>query len=100
MPHRDSYLGCAPQGHVGGDPLFSDNLFRFGDRDGVGTEARLQHPLAVCTLPDGSVLVADSYNHKLKVHCRFINLPFGNRESLNSTMCDLLGCGAGAGPLK
>ena len=56
-----------PQGHVGGDPVFSDNLFKFGDVDGQGSDARLQHPLAVCSLPDGSVLVADSYNHRLKV---------------------------------
>lgn len=52
---------------MGGDPLFSDNLFRFGDKDGSGTNALLQHPLAVLALPDGTVAVADSYNHKLKV---------------------------------
>ncbi|KAK9805135.1 hypothetical protein WJX72_001459 [[Myrmecia] bisecta] len=55
------------QAHVGGDPYFSDNLFRFGDKDGVGTEAMLQHPLAVCATEDGLVYVADSYNHKIKV---------------------------------
>lgn len=56
------------KGHVGGDPVFSDNLFRFGDRDGQGSGARLQHPMAVCALASaGSVLVADSYNHRLKV---------------------------------
>ncbi len=38
-----------------------------GCRDGTGTDALLQHPLAVLALSDGSVLVADSYNHKLKV---------------------------------
>ncbi len=55
------------QAHVGGDPLFADNLFRFGDKDGSGTGALLQHPLAVLALPTGEVVVADSYNHKLKV---------------------------------
>ncbi|CAL8471539.1 g11081 [Coccomyxa elongata] len=53
--------------HVGGDALFADNLFRFGDKDGSGTGALLQHPLAVLALPTGEVFVADSYNHKLKV---------------------------------
>lgn len=47
--------------------MFSDNLFKFGDRDGSGTDALLQHPLAVAALPNGRLLVADSYNHKLKV---------------------------------
>ena len=46
--------------------MFADNLFKFGDRDGSGTNALLQHPLAAVQLPDGRVLVADSYNHKLK----------------------------------
>ena len=52
---------------MGGDALFADNLFRFGDKDGSGTGAQLQHPLAVLALPSGQVVVADSYNHKLKV---------------------------------
>ncbi|KAG2443188.1 hypothetical protein HYH02_009265 [Chlamydomonas schloesseri] len=53
---------------VGGDPLFSDNLFRFGDKDGFGPEALLQHPLAVLSSEDGGVVyVADSYNHRIKV---------------------------------
>ncbi|GGQ46435.1 hypothetical protein GCM10010166_13850 [Couchioplanes caeruleus subsp. azureus] len=37
-------------------------LFDFGHVDGVGKEALLQHPLGVGALPDGSVLVADTYN--------------------------------------
>ncbi len=37
-------------------------LFDFGHVDGPGTQALLQHPLGVCALPDGSVLVADTYN--------------------------------------
>ena len=35
-------------------------------RDGSGTDALLQHPLGVLAMRNGSVLVADSYNHKLK----------------------------------
>ncbi|MEV4640779.1 NHL domain-containing thioredoxin family protein [Actinoplanes sp. NPDC049548] len=37
-------------------------LFDFGHVDGPGKEALLQHPLGVGALPDGSVLVADTYN--------------------------------------
>ncbi|MFI6823075.1 NHL domain-containing thioredoxin family protein [Micromonospora sp. NPDC050187] len=37
-------------------------LFDFGHVDGPADEALLQHPLGVCALPDGSVLVADTYN--------------------------------------
>ena len=41
------------------------SLFAFGDVDGVGKEARFQHPLDVL-YHDGSLFVADSYNHKIK----------------------------------
>ena len=37
-------------------------LFDFGHVDGPAADALLQHPLGVCALPDGSVLVADTYN--------------------------------------
>lgn len=43
------------------------NLFAFGDQDGVLYEAKLQHALGVAASPDGKTLfVADTYNHKLK----------------------------------
>jgi len=41
------------------------SLFDFGDIDGVGTSARLQHALGVVYL-DGQLYVADTYNHKIK----------------------------------
>ncbi|KAB1227389.1 NHL repeat-containing protein 2 [Morella rubra] len=51
---------------AGGDPVFSDNLFKFGDHDGVGSEVLLQHPLGVLCAKDGQIYIADSYNHKIK----------------------------------
>jgi DNA-binding beta-propeller fold protein YncE len=45
---------------VGGD------LFDFGDRDGQGDHVRLQHPLGLA-LMDGKILIADTYNHKIKL---------------------------------
>jgi DNA-binding beta-propeller fold protein YncE len=41
------------------------NLFEFGDEDGAGDDVRLQHPLGLAIL-DGRVLIADTYNHKIK----------------------------------
>ena len=41
-------------------------LFTFGDRDGKGSAARLQHPLGVA-YAEGAVYIADTYNHKIKV---------------------------------
>ena len=37
-------------------------LFDFGHMDGPAEQALFQHPLGVCALSDGSVLVADTYN--------------------------------------
>ena len=37
-------------------------LFDFGFVDGHAAEAMLQHPLGVLVLPNGSVLIADTYN--------------------------------------
>lgn len=45
--------------------LTHGDLFAFGDRDGPGLIARLQHPLAVA-YRSGSLYIADTYNHKLK----------------------------------
>ena len=46
----------------------SQNLFAFGDKDGKGTEAKFQHPLAVSfakSAEGNKAYVADSYNHKV-----------------------------------
>jgi thiol-disulfide isomerase/thioredoxin len=46
--------------------LAGGGLFTFGDQDGVGSAARLQHPLGVAYAA-GQLYVADTYNHKIKV---------------------------------
>jgi sugar lactone lactonase YvrE len=52
-----------PRGRV--ETLVGAGLFEYGDRDGVGPEARLQHPLGVL-YHDGLLYVADTYNNKIK----------------------------------
>lgn len=60
----------------------SGELFGFGDRDGVGEEVLLQHPLGIAAGP-GGLFLADTFNHKLKRvdpsngECRTL---FGNGE--------------------
>jgi|LakMenE01Jun11ns_1017448.scaffolds.fasta_scaffold9471840_1 hypothetical protein len=50
------------------------NLHSYGDKDGVETEAKLQHPLGVHFIPEKNViLVTDTYNHKIKVIDPFRN---------------------------
>ncbi|GAA4655632.1 NHL domain-containing thioredoxin family protein [Arthrobacter cryoconiti] len=44
------------------ETVIGEGLFDFGFRDGAATDARLQHPLGVAVLPDGSVAIADTYN--------------------------------------
>lgn len=41
------------------------DLFEFGDEDGQGDAVRLQHPLGLC-VSGGRILVADTYNHRIK----------------------------------
>ena len=42
-------------------------LFDFGDADGTGDQVRLQHPTGICfDASTGTLLVADSYNSKIK----------------------------------
>jgi len=49
-------------GGVTVETAIGKGLFDFGFRDGAASEARLQHPLGVTVLPDGSVAIADTYN--------------------------------------
>jgi thiol-disulfide isomerase/thioredoxin len=66
----------------GGDvrTVVGRGLFEFGDVDGYGPEVRLQHPLSAA-LDDGKLLVADSYNHKIKK----LELPFERCETYAGT---------------
>ncbi|MGE3908320.1 MAG: alkyl hydroperoxide reductase [Chloroflexota bacterium] len=46
--------------------IIGEGLFVFGDQDGVGApNVRLQHPIGISWL-DGTLLIADTYNHKIK----------------------------------
>ena len=45
--------------------LVGSGLFDFGDEDGPGKTARLQHPIGITHGPAG-LLVADTYNNKIK----------------------------------
>ena len=46
--------------------LAGGDLFEFGDVDGTGDAVRLQHPLGLA-MHDGRVVIADTYNHKIKL---------------------------------
>jgi DNA-binding beta-propeller fold protein YncE len=47
------------------ETLVGGDLYIFGDKDGEGDEVLLQHPLGI-TLYGGKLLIADTYNHKIK----------------------------------
>ncbi|NDK32711.1 NHL domain-containing thioredoxin family protein [Nesterenkonia haasae] len=59
---RTSASAAAPEVET----VIGEGLFDFGFRDGDPTQARLQHPLGVTALPDGSVLIADTYNGAIR----------------------------------
>src|SRR5207249_833674 len=46
--------------------IVGEGLFEFGDVDGVGSKARLQHALGI-VWHDSKLFVADTYNSKIKV---------------------------------
>ncbi len=54
---------------IRGDQITSPvgkGLFDFGHVDGSAEIALLQHPLGLDELPDGSLLIADTYNHAIR----------------------------------
>jgi thiol-disulfide isomerase/thioredoxin len=54
-------LGADPRVHT----VVGQGLFEWGDADGEGARARLQHPTGLAARGD-RLYLADSYNHKLK----------------------------------
>ncbi|MEN8175327.1 MAG: alkyl hydroperoxide reductase, partial [Pseudomonadota bacterium] len=48
------------------ETVVGTGLFDFGDRDGGFGKAQLQHPAGILALESGNILVADTYNHKIK----------------------------------
>lgn len=57
-------ISLSGEGRV--DTLVGTGLFDYGDKDGKGQEALLQHPLGV-HVSGGKVFIADSYNHKIRM---------------------------------
>jgi thiol-disulfide isomerase/thioredoxin len=49
------------------ETLVGTGLFDWGTADGDRGTARLQHPLGVAALPDGSIAVADTFNSLLRI---------------------------------
>ena len=58
------WADASEAGEVG--TVAGTGLFDFGDRDGRGDDARLQHPQGIVRRPDGTLVVADSYNDSLR----------------------------------
>ncbi|MEO7261195.1 MAG: thioredoxin-like domain-containing protein [Jatrophihabitantaceae bacterium] len=56
------YLDTGGQLHT----AVGEGLFDFGHRDGPAGQARLQHPLGLAVLADGSIAVADTYNGAIR----------------------------------
>ncbi|WP_456818998.1 NHL domain-containing thioredoxin family protein [Cellulomonas sp. URHB0016] len=63
-----------------------EGLFDFGHRDGPADDARMQHPLGVAVLPDGSVAVADTYNGAVR---RYVGAADGGPGELTTLATDL-----------
>lgn len=49
------------------ETLVGTGLFDYGEDDGTGKQAQLQHPQGVAFL-DGAVYIADTYNHRLRIY--------------------------------
>ena len=63
------------------DTVIGAGLFDFGHRDGPAVAARLQHPLGVAAAPDGSILVADTYNGAVRRYIPAHDALWGNRTA-------------------
>jgi hypothetical protein len=49
------------------DTALGSGLYEFGDAGGVRADVRLQNPLGVATDMRGTIYIADSYNHSIKL---------------------------------
>ena len=65
-PSRTSSARSSCRRPIAVRTLAGGDLFEFGDVDGKGDAVRLQHPLGVA-MHDGRVVIADTYNHKIKL---------------------------------
>jgi sugar lactone lactonase YvrE len=64
-PEASAVRWAVPDGETG--TVVGTGLFDFGDRDGAGDEARLQHAQGLAWWPaERALLVADTYNHRVK----------------------------------
>lgn len=59
-------LTVSDDGEIDVSTVIGEGLYDFGFRDGDAGQARLQHPLGVAALPDGSIAVADTYNGAIR----------------------------------
>ncbi len=58
--------------------LAGGELFLFGDKDGIGQNAKLQHPLGI-TITNNSAFITDTFNHKIKL----IDLKTGEVQTIS-----------------
>ncbi|GJL79152.1 MAG: hypothetical protein NPINA01_21410 [Nitrospinaceae bacterium] len=72
------------------DTLVGTGLFDFGDQDGKGKEAVLQHPLGL-HYSKGKVYIADSYNDKIKV-LDLKTLDVTTIQASTNILCDDASC--------
>jgi thiol-disulfide isomerase/thioredoxin len=65
----DSEISCVREADLRSKTvrtIAGGDLFTFGDQDGVGDAVRLQHPIGIAGATGGRLLLADSFNHKIK----------------------------------
>ena len=65
-PESSSVRRLAIEGGGDVETLVGTGLFDFGDADGTGAEAQLEHPQGIL-YANGTLYVADTYNHKLRI---------------------------------
>lgn len=95
-------LSFPEAGHVQVTTAIGTGLFDFGFRDGDAAQARLQHPLGVTVLPDGSVAVADTYNGAVRRYdpaTRSVSTLTRGLSEPSDVLVDASGAAGGGEPL-